>query len=166
MTQAGWISIHRKIREHSFFRQKRTFSYFEAWIDLLLSASHKDNTILLNANITSVKRGELITSKKTLGERWKWSNNKVNKFMRILEEDHMAIVKCTSKYTRITLVNYDLYQVTPLKKGDQKHIENTSDRNQTHTFNNVNNSKNTNNGDENNNAEQKKEPNSNYRLYF
>ncbi|MDG0029080.1 hypothetical protein MMB68_05820 [Priestia sp. Y58] len=166
MTQAGWISIHRKIREHSFFRQKRTFSYFEAWIDLLLSASHKDNTILLNANITSVKRGELITSKKTLGERWEWSNNKVNKFMRILEEDHMAIVKCTSKYTRITLVNYDLYQVTPLKKGDQKHIENTSDRNQTHTFNNVNNSKNTNNGDENNNAEQKKEPNSNYRLYF
>ena len=97
MTQAGWISIYRKIREHSFFRQKRTFSYFEAWIDLLLSASHKDNTILLNANITSVKRGELLTSKKALGERWGWSNNKVNKFMKVLEEDQMAIVKSTSK---------------------------------------------------------------------
>lgn len=166
MTQAGWISIYRKIREHSFFRQKRTFSYFEAWIDLLLSASHKDNTILLNANITSVKRGELITSKKALGERWKWSNNKVNKFMKILEEDHMAIVKCTSKYTRITLVNYGLYQVSPLKKDDQKHIENTSDKDQTHTFNNINNSKNTNNGDENNNVEQKNKKPSNYRLYF
>ncbi|MFE0296262.1 hypothetical protein [Priestia megaterium] len=64
MTQAGWISIHRKIRDHDFFREKRTFSYFEAWIDLLLLASHKNHTILLNANKTSVKRGELITSKK------------------------------------------------------------------------------------------------------
>ncbi|MFD9361579.1 hypothetical protein ACFWAE_07040 [Priestia megaterium] len=166
MAQVGWISIHRKIREHSFFRQKRTFSYFEAWIDLLLSASHKESTILLNANITSVKRGELITSKKSLGERWGWSNNKVNKFMRILEEDQMAIVKCTSKYTRITLVNYDLYQVDPLKKGDQTHTINTSDKDHTHTFNNINNSKNANNGDENNNVEQNNEQPSNYRLYF
>lgn len=166
MTQAGWISIYRKIREHSFFRQKRTFSYFEAWIDLLLSASHKDNTILLNANITSVKRGELVTSKKALGERWGWSNNKVNKFMKVLEEDQMAIVKSTSKYTRIALVNYSLYQVDPLKKEDQKHIKNTSDKVQTHTFNNVNNSKNDNNGDEDNYAEQNNKQPSNYRLYF
>lgn len=166
MAQAGWISIYRKIREHSFFRQKRTFSYFEAWIDLLLSASHKDHTILLNANITSVKRGEFITSKKALGERWEWSNNKVNKFMKILEEDRMAVVKCTSKYTRITLVNYDLYQVEPGKKGHQRHTTDNSYEDHTHTFNNSNNSKNINNGDENNNAEQNNKQPSNYRLYF
>ncbi|MEH7558848.1 hypothetical protein V7165_26260, partial [Priestia megaterium] len=69
-------------------------------------------------------------------------------------------------YTRITLVNYSLYQVDPLKKEDQKHIKNTSDKVQTHTFNNANNSKNDNNGDENNNVEQNNEQSSNYRLYF
>lgn len=166
MTQAGWISIYRKIREHSFFRQKRTFSYFEAWIDLLLSASHKDNSILLNANITSIKRGELITSKKALGERWGWSNNKVNKFMRILEEDKMAVVKCTSKYTKISLVNYDSYQVEPSKKAYQKHIAHTSCEDHTHTFNNNNNSNNVNKGAENNSVKPNDEQSSNYRLYF
>ncbi|MEH6985808.1 hypothetical protein [Priestia megaterium] len=166
MTQAGWISIHRKIREHSFFKQKRTFSYFEAWLDLLLLASHKDSSLLLNANITRVKRGELITSKKKLGERWSWSNNKVNKFMQILEQDQMASVNCTSKYTRITLINYDLYQFDTMKRADQKQTKHTSEANQMHTFNNDKNLNNVNKGEKNNEIKSDNDQSSDYRLYF
>jgi len=166
MAQIGWISLHRKIREHNFYREKRVFSYFEAWIDLLLSASHKDNKVLLNANLNLVRRGEIITSKKALAERWQWSNTKVNKFMKILQEDEMAIVKSTSKFTHITLVNYDSYQGDFLKKEDQKNIKQTSDTDQINTFNNSNNLNKVIKGDKNDNVEQNNEQPSNYRLYF
>lgn len=138
MTQ-GWVSLHRKIRDNKLFKEKRTFSKFEAWIDLLLEVNHQDAEVLLGNEVIKVKRGQTITSIRQLCERWNWSNTKVKRFCELLEVEQMLIVKSDTKKTLLTIVNYDFYQDCANEKTTQKRHENTSQTTQKHTNNNDNN---------------------------
>ena len=142
----GWISLHRSIENHWMFQEKRTFSKFEAWIDLLMMVNHKDNKVLLGNELITVKRGQKITSIRQLCDRWSWSNNKVKNFLNLLEADGMLIVKSDTKKTVVTIAKYDLYQNEDLQKRHQRdtkasHLHHDSDTNasRTHTNNNDNN---------------------------
>ena len=106
----GWIKLHRRVKENWLYQEKRTFSRFEAWVDLLLEANHKDNKFPLGNEIVECKRGQLITSVRQLCDRWRWSNTKVTNFLKLLQNDNMITYFSDTKKTVITIVNYELYQ--------------------------------------------------------
>ncbi|EOA9369478.1 TPA: DnaD domain protein [Staphylococcus aureus] len=155
----GWISIDRSIQNHWLFKEKRTFSKFEAWIYLLMEANHSKVKVPIGNQIVTVERGQRLTSILTLSDLFNWSRFKVKTFLDLLESDGMLEVKTTSKYTLITIVNYDFYQseqgrnqhqndIKPTSKQHQSNINPTSKQHQTNTNNNDNkdnNEKNVNN---------------------
>ncbi|HDD6664353.1 TPA: DnaD domain-containing protein [Staphylococcus aureus] len=155
----GWISIDRSIQNHWLFKEKRTFSKFEAWIYLLMEANHSKAKVPIGNQIVTVERGQRLTSILTLSDLFNWSRFKVKTFLDLLESDGMLEVKTTSKYTLITIVNYDFYQseqgrnqhqndIKPTSKQHQSNINPTSKQHQTNTNNNDNkdnNEKNLNN---------------------
>ncbi|HDB6686886.1 TPA: DnaD domain-containing protein [Staphylococcus aureus] len=155
----GWISIGRSIQNHWLFKEKRTFSKFEAWIYLLMEANHSEAKVPIGNQIVTVERGQRLTSILTLSDLFNWSRFKVKTFLDLLESDGMLEVKTTSKYTLITIVNYDFYQseqgrnqhqndIKPTSKQHQSNINPTSKQHQTNTNNNDNkdnNEKNVNN---------------------
>jgi len=51
----GWIKLHRKIQEHWLYQEKRKFSRFEAWIDLLMMMNHEDSKVILGNEIIERK---------------------------------------------------------------------------------------------------------------
>ncbi|HDH5096648.1 TPA: DnaD domain-containing protein [Staphylococcus aureus] len=155
----GWISLDRSIQNHWLFKEKRTFSKFEAWIYLLMEANHSKAKVPIGNQIVTVERGQRLTSILTLSDLFNWSRFKVKTFLDLLESDGMLEVKTTSKYTLITIVNYDFYQseqgrnqhqndIKPTSKQHQSNINPTSKQHQTNTNNNDNkdnNEKNVNN---------------------
>ncbi|MEO4499747.1 DnaD domain-containing protein, partial [Staphylococcus aureus] len=155
----GWISIDRSIQNHWLFKEKRTFSKFEAWIYLLMEANHSKAKVPIGNQIVTVERGQRLTSILTLSDLFNWSRFKVKTFLDLLESDGMLEVKKTSKYALITIVNYDFYQseqgrnqhqndIKPTSKQHQSNINPTSKQHQTNTNNNDNkdnNEKNVNN---------------------
>lgn len=155
----GWISIDRSIQNHWLFKEKRTFSKFEAWIYLLMEANHSKAKVPIGNQIVTVERGQRLTSVLTLSDLFNWSRFKVKTFLDLLESDGMLEVKTTSKYALITIVNYDFYQseqgrnqhqndIKPTSKQHQSNINPTSKQHQTNTNNNDNkdnNEKNVNN---------------------
>lgn len=155
----GWISIDRSIQNHWLFKEKRTFSKFEAWIYLLMEANHSKAKVPIGNQIVTVERGQRLTSILTLSDLFNWSRFKVKTFLDLLESDGMLEVKTTSKYTLITIVNYDFYQseqgrnqhqndIKPTSVKHQSNINPTSKQHQTNTNNNDNkdnNEKNVNN---------------------
>lgn len=155
----GWISIDRSIQNHWLFKEKRTFSKFEAWIYLLMEANHSKAKVPIGNQIVTVEKGQRLTSILTLSDLFNWSRFKVKTFLDLLESDGMLEVKTTSKYTLITIVNYDFYQseqgrnqhqndIKPTSKQHQSNINPTSKQHQTNTNNNDNkdnNEKNVNN---------------------
>ncbi|MCD7034332.1 conserved phage C-terminal domain-containing protein [Metabacillus sp. GX 13764] len=140
----GWIKLHREVRSNWLYQEKRTFSKFEAWVDLLLEVNHKDNKVLLGSELLEVKRGSTITSIRQLCDRWGWSNTKVKQFLGLLENDGMITVKSDTKKTVITVDKYDFYQCGDEEKTTEKHHDNDTEATQKHTNKNVKNDKNEN----------------------
>ena len=168
----GWVVIYRSIMDNPLWEDK-PFSRGQAWIDMILLASHKDTEFYFDGDMLPVEKGQIITSKRKLGDRWGWSNSKVNKFLNELEKVGMLVQKSDTKKTTIKIVKYEQYQgfgnieavektsrKTSLRhhrditQTSQRHHRDITEASQKHTFNNVNNY----NNDNNDNNVNKKEP--------
>lgn len=148
--EKGWIKLHRRIQEHPFFLEKRSFSKFEAWIDLLLMVNHKENKFLLGNEIIELKPGQKVTSIRQLGERWGWSKTKVTQFLKLLQTEGMLTYKSDTKKTVITIEKYSDYQHEKDMKETRNRHEGDTEQTRESTNKNVkndNNDKNENNRD-------------------
>lgn len=105
----GWIKLHRAIQEHWVWDDE-PFTRGQAFIDLLLMVNHKDKKIMFNGELIEVKKGSKITSLRQLSDRWKWSTNKVKKYLEQLQKDGMINYKSDNKKTLLTIENYSVYQ--------------------------------------------------------
>lgn len=133
MSDKGWIALHRNIRDHWVYQEKRVFSKYEAWLDLLMDANHQDNKFVFDGKLVEVERGQKVTSIRQLSERWGWSRTKVTDFLTLLEKDKMLVRKSDSKKTVLTIVNYDIYQ----NQEQEKSHSNDTEKPQKSTNNNV-----------------------------
>ncbi len=110
----GWITLNRKIQDHWIWKNHE-YSY--AWIDLLLSVNHDEKKILIDGKFLTINRGQKLTSIYKLSQRWGWNRKKTYNFLNVLERDNMIERKSTTKYTIVTIVNYDKFQGQGSTKG-------------------------------------------------
>ena len=141
MKNKGWISLHRQMQDHWLWEDK-PFSKGQAWIDLLLSANHKENETIIGNTLINVKKGSFITSEVKLADKWGWSRKKVRAFLKLLESEQMLVKESTTRYTTVTIENYSHYQDAGTTKEQQKNSEGTSREHQRNTNNNDNNDNN------------------------
>jgi DNA replication protein DnaD len=136
----GWISVHRQIRDCELLWGDKPFSRGQAWIDLLLLANHEDKRMIFDGSVIEVKRGQRVTSYRTLCEAWGWSNTKVANFLEMLEAEQMIEKQSDTKKTLITIVNYDKFQDLMKEKRQQSDTETTPKRrnNNDNNENNIN----------------------------
>lgn len=104
----GYIRLHRQIQDCWVWDDK--FSKGQAWVDLLLSANHRDKKMPFNDEIVTIERGQYLTSMRKLADRWGWNRSTVSRFLKLLEKDEMITTNVTTSHTLITIVNYDIYQ--------------------------------------------------------
>jgi len=107
---SGWIKIHRSITNHWLYTEKRVFSKFEAWNDILLTVNFTDAKTIIKGNLYEVKRGQSILSLDSWSKRWNWDKSKVRRFLNALQLDDMVVIKSDSVTTQLTVCNYDSYQ--------------------------------------------------------
>lgn len=142
----GWIKLYRDITLNPLWQDK-PFSKGQAWIDILLCASYKDDEILIGNKTVQTERGMLITSERELMERWGWSKSKVRNFLDYLVDENMviksAVQKKTTKKTSLSLVNYGLFQDSEtgkktIKRPRKDHEKTTSPRGEMYIYNKYN----------------------------
>ena len=126
MSNTGWIKLHRKITDHWLWEDK-PFARGQAMIDLLILAGYNVQSKYVDGNLETVERGSVITSIRKLCDRWGWSNSKVVKFLKTLENDSIIHVKSDTKKTVITIVNYSVYQGFEDEKATQKRHQNDAE---------------------------------------
>lgn len=147
MSKQGYIKLYRKIEESEFYFCE-PFNKTHAWIDLILLANHKDNIIFVRGNEVQIKRGQVAWSKENLAKRWKWSKNKVYRFLEMLNRLEQIDYKTNQQKNNvlgiITIKNYDEYQTTEQQTNQQKDRRRTNRRT---TKKNVKNVKNVNTND-------------------
>lgn len=141
---AGYIKLHRQLQECWVWKDDK-FSRGQAWVDLLLSANHKDKKMLFEGEVITIQRGQLMTSYSKLANRWKWSRQTVMRFLELLESDSMVTKIRNSKGTLLTIVNYDNFQCSDTEHGTLMEHERNADGTLMDTNNNDNNVKNVKN---------------------
>lgn len=135
----GYISLHRDIQKHWLYEEERTFSKYEAWLDILMRVNHAEGKVTHNGTLEVVERGSTIWSMGDMEKHWNWSNRKVKRFLDCLVSDQMLSYKSTTKKTYLTVMNYDFYQSVESSKAPPMHQQSTADAFQKHTNNNDNN---------------------------
>lgn len=110
----GWIAIHRSLWRSELFSEKEEACEKFAWIDMIQQANWKAKQWRDGSRVVMVPRGSFVTSILTLSERWNWSRGRVRRFLNCLKSGHQIVTesdsRTNSRWTLITLVNYDNYQ--------------------------------------------------------
>ena len=105
----GFIKLFRSITEHWLWFAE-PFDKAHAWIDLILMANWEDSTWMYKGRVVHQRRGEIMTSIGALAKRWKWSENKVRRFLGELSAEGMVRTDGRADGTSLTIENYAFYQ--------------------------------------------------------
>ena len=127
---AGWIKLHRSIQEHWLYTEKRKFSKFEAWNDILLTVNFTEGKTIIKGKLIQIKRGESILSLDSWAKRWGWDKSAVRRFLNTLQKDNMIELKNETITTRLIVCKYDTYQ--DMRNADETQMKHKRNADETH----------------------------------
>lgn len=108
----GYISLYKKITEWEWYKDADTCRLF---IHLLLKANYKDR----NWKGVLIKRGQHLTTRKTLHEELNISEQSIRTSIKRLKLTNEITTKSTNLYTLITITRYDDYQSSTVEETDK-----------------------------------------------
>jgi len=101
----GYVPIAREDFSDFLFTERRVFSRFEAWADLLQLATFQNSrTMLVNQMPVVCKRDQVAASIRYLVGRWQWSRHKVCNFLDLLESKRKITIERDANVSRITVL--------------------------------------------------------------
>ncbi len=133
----GWISTYRKILENPIVCKDS--DYFAVWMYLLLNATHKESPAIFNKNKIILKKGQLITGRKVIAEKFNISESKVQRILKIFEIEQQIEQQTCSQNRLISIINWNEYQQNEQQIEQQVNNERTTNEQQMNTNNNDNN---------------------------
>ncbi|MCP4493272.1 MAG: hypothetical protein GY820_39110 [Gammaproteobacteria bacterium] len=117
----SWIKIHRKLIEWEWFQDSKTVHLF---LYLLMKANCKDG--LWRGN--KIKRGQLITGRKSISKNTGISEQSIRTILKRLEKSQELTIKPTNKFSLITILNYNEYQESKKAINQQSNQQLTSNQ--------------------------------------
>ncbi len=124
----GWVKLYRKFSDSDFWLSE-PFTKPQAWVDLIMLANHKEKMISIRGIDLHIKRGVCARSELTLCKRWKWSRNKVRKFLKALQKRGKIEQQKNNVTSLIYIKNYDQYQNTVHQTEHQKDTKKYTNKN-------------------------------------
>ena len=115
----GYIKLWRKFKDNELWKEPRVFSKWEAWLDLISEAQWQaeDKPVLIRNTVYQQKQGEVLKSTRTWARKWRWSESRVRRFLKLLKKRRMIDAVDERQTTRITIVNFVLYN-NPRRSND------------------------------------------------
>ncbi len=132
----GWIKLHRKTLDNPIICKDN--DTLAIWIYLLLNATHQEIPALFKGKKITLKKGQLITGRNSIGRQLNISSSKVQRVLKIFEDDGQIEQQTNNQNRLISIVNWDKYQ----ENEQQMNNERTTTEQQMNTNKNVKNDKN------------------------
>ena len=104
---SSWIKLFRDINKHWIWQNS---DYLKWWLDILLEVNHAPAKVVIKNKIYDCNRGEKLYSLDTWAHRWGTNKSKARRFLQLLQNDNMIVLKSETQTTRLTVCNYDTYQ--------------------------------------------------------
>ena len=113
MANNGWVKLYRKIREWEWYHDSQMVHLL---LHLIVSANHDD----ARWQGMEIKRGQLVTGRKSLSEETGIPEKAIRTRLKKLELSGEIFRKTASKFSIITINNYGIYQGVDVDDGPAK----------------------------------------------
>jgi hypothetical protein len=115
----GWVKLHRKILDNPISEKP---NYAWLWCTLLLLANHTEHSFIWNNQKQTVRSGQLVTGIKALSKKTGIPQGTVYRILKYLENEKQIEQRKTTRFSLITIVNWDMYQEN--EKQNEKQMKN------------------------------------------
>lgn len=136
----GYIKVYRNILDNPVVCKDS--EYFVVWCYLLLNATHKEKKMLFAGKKITLKAGQLITGRIKIAEHFKISESKVQRILKMYENEQQIEQQISNKNRLITILHWDLYQCSEQQIEQQLNNNQTTTKQQLNTNKNDKNDKN------------------------
>ncbi len=111
----GWIKLHRKLLDNPIFNDPHLL---KLWVYCLLKATHKERKQIVGKQMVELQPGQFVTGRFILAEEYNKgakpkdivSDRTLWRWLKFLEECEFLSIKSTTKYSVVTINNWDKYQ--------------------------------------------------------
>ena len=103
----GFITLHRSVQKHWIWQEPEALKF---WMALLMQVNWEAKTTVFNKRLITVERGQVVFGRKVWSERLQISEMKLRRYLDMLKAEGMINQQTTSRYSLITVLNYDEYQ--------------------------------------------------------
>jgi len=113
----SFIKLYRKIQDNWIWDNPL---YLKCWIDMLMRASIKPSSMLMNNQIIEVNRGEIVFSQRNFAKRNNMTRQQLRTFLNKLAKSKMIEVKSNPEITHLILVGYSTYNDSKLTQSQPR----------------------------------------------
>lgn len=127
----GWIKLYRQTLDNPIVMKDA--DHLAVWIYLILNATHDEYPALFKGEKITLKPGQLITGRKAISNVLGISESKVFRIINCFKSEHQIEQQTSNKNSLITIVNWDLYQVSEQQNENQMNSNRTASEQQVNT---------------------------------
>jgi molybdopterin-biosynthesis enzyme MoeA-like protein len=136
----GYIKLYRQTLDNPVVCKDA--DYFAVWCYLLLSATHSEMEVMFNGKKITLKKGQLITGRKSIVKVFNLSESKVQRILKSFEIEQQIEQQTTPNGRLITVLNWDMYQANEQPNEQRVNNDRTTNEQRVNTNKNVKNVKN------------------------
>lgn len=115
MARKGYIKLYRQVIDDDIWTDP---AKFKLWTLCLMKASHKPQKVVVGNRIIELKPGQFVTGRDELASEYNRGSKKKDlvtgvslyKWLEIFQKTKKLYIEKTTKYTVITVLNWDKYQ--------------------------------------------------------
>lgn len=137
---SGWIKLHRKILDNPVVCKDS--DHIAVWTYLLLNATHKEYPAMFSGKKIILQPGQLITGRKSIADKFKISESKVQRILKLFENEQQIEQQNGNKNRLVTILSWLDYQDSEHQDEQLVNNKRTTSEQQVNTNKNVKNVKN------------------------
>lgn len=113
----GWIKLPRSIADTWMYRNPH---YLKIWVHLLISANFRQSTAYVGGHLTTIERGDVLTSIRSLAQATGATEKQVRTFLNLGQKSGIIRAKKGTGATVVSIIDYDTLQGRPDEQGHTK----------------------------------------------
>lgn len=119
----GWVKLNREFLDHPRFADG---SFVQAYLFLLLNATHAERDAIFGKDRITLKPGQLITSRKSIAQAIRVSESKVERLLTRMETERQIEQQGCTRSRLITLLGWQSEQQTGQQNEQQSDNKRTT----------------------------------------
>jgi len=139
MSDTGFIKLYRKLLDNPVVCKDD--SHFAVWGYLLLKATWQPYETMMEGKKITLNPGQLITGRKAIASHFKVAESKVQRILKLFENEHLIEQQTTPRNRLITVLNWCMYQSSEQQDEQQLNNNWTTSEQQVNTNKNIKNIK-------------------------